>query len=177
MIEIPGEVRRREWGIVIGIRLIGKRRRGHLGQYPSEGDAALQAGAVLRAWRPGDRVRLRHSGSARKVKEVLERMHITGSARANWPVLELDGRILWMQGVQLEPEPGIEVSVSPVRPGRSGSAERGVGRAGRKPPILTGIPCRVYTRAGKLRSTIEATAHPGGRDSCLLPETFALSVT
>ena len=54
-------------------------------------------------------MRLRHSGGPRKVKEVLERMKVTGSGRALWPVLEVDGRIVWMKGVELEPEPGIEV--------------------------------------------------------------------
>ena len=65
--------------------------------------------ARLRNWRPGDRVRLHHSGGMRKVKEVLERMRVTGSGRALWPVLEVDGRIVWMKGVELEPEPGIVV--------------------------------------------------------------------
>lgn len=65
--------------------------------------------AVLRNWGPGDRVRLRHSGAPRKVKEILERLRVTGSARALWPVLELDGRILWMKGVELEPEMGLLV--------------------------------------------------------------------
>ena len=31
-------------------------------------------------------------------------MRVTGSDRARWPVLEVDGRIVWMQGVELEPE-------------------------------------------------------------------------
>jgi len=53
----------------------------------------------------------RLTGSPRKVKEVLERMHISGPSRASWPVLEMDGRIIWMQGVELEPEPGIEVLI------------------------------------------------------------------
>jgi tRNA(Ile)-lysidine synthase len=72
---------------------------------------APDAGSVarLRNWRPGDRVRLRHSGGLHKVKEVLERLRITGSGRALWPVLEVDGRIVWMKGVELEPEPGIGV--------------------------------------------------------------------
>ncbi|MFP5275553.1 MAG: tRNA lysidine(34) synthetase TilS [Acidobacteriota bacterium] len=67
--------------------------------------------AVLRTWTPGDRVRLRHSSAPRKVKEILERLRITGSARAVWPVLELDGRIVWMKGVELEPEAGLTVQV------------------------------------------------------------------
>ena len=63
--------------------------------------------ATLRNWKPGDRVRLRYSSGPRKVKEVLERCGLPEPAAALWPVLELDGRIVWMQGVELEPEPGI----------------------------------------------------------------------
>jgi tRNA(Ile)-lysidine synthase len=63
--------------------------------------------ATLRNWRPGDRVHLRHSSGPRKVKEVLERLRVTGTSRALWPVLELDGCIVWMQGVEVEPLPGI----------------------------------------------------------------------
>jgi tRNA(Ile)-lysidine synthase len=65
--------------------------------------------AKLRNWKPGDRVQLRYSSGPRKVKEVLERLKVTGSSRAFWPVLELDGRIVWMRGVELEPVPGIRV--------------------------------------------------------------------
>ena len=57
-------------------------------------------------------MRLRHSGGLRKVKEVLERLRVTGSMRAIWPVLEVGGRIVWMKGVELEPEPGIVVVVA-----------------------------------------------------------------
>lgn len=70
--------------------------------------------AILRNWKPGDRVTLRHSAGPRKVKEVLERLKVTGSSRALWPVLEIAGRILWMKGVELEPEQGIRVTVSPL---------------------------------------------------------------
>jgi tRNA(Ile)-lysidine synthase len=65
--------------------------------------------ATLRNWKPGDRVRLRYSSGPRKVKEVLERLKVTGSSRALWPVLELEGRIIWMRGVELEPVPGIRI--------------------------------------------------------------------
>jgi tRNA(Ile)-lysidine synthase len=72
--------------------------------------------ALLRSWKPGDRVRIRHSSSPRKIKEVLERMKVTGSDRALWPVLEFDGHIVWMRGIELEPEPGITVTASPLQP-------------------------------------------------------------
>lgn len=65
--------------------------------------------ATLRPWKAGDRVTLQHSSGPRKIKEVLERLKVSGEARAHWPVLELDGRILWMQGVAVQPEPGIRI--------------------------------------------------------------------
>jgi tRNA(Ile)-lysidine synthase len=68
--------------------------------------------ATLRPWKPGDRVHLRHSSGPRKVKEVLERLKIIGPARANWPVVEMAGRIVWMQGVAVEPEPGVEITAT-----------------------------------------------------------------
>ncbi|MGA3081913.1 MAG: tRNA lysidine(34) synthetase TilS [Terracidiphilus sp.] len=64
---------------------------------------------TLRNWKPGDRVRLQYSSGPRKAKEVMERLRVTGSGRKLWPVLELDGRIVWMKGVELEPTPGIRV--------------------------------------------------------------------
>ncbi len=78
---------------------------------PPASDARPQT-AVLRCWKAGDRVRLRHSSAPRKVKEVLERMKVTGSDRTNWPVLEYAGRIVWMKGVELEPDPGFAFGIS-----------------------------------------------------------------
>jgi tRNA(Ile)-lysidine synthase len=45
---------------------------------------------------------------------VLERLRVTGAARAVWPVLELDGRIVWMRGVDVDPEQGITVTAQPL---------------------------------------------------------------
>jgi tRNA(Ile)-lysidine synthase len=94
-VAIPGEV------IAFGMRL-----RIELAEpaMTTEGQTA-----VLRNWKPGDRLQLRYSSGPRKVKEVLERLKVTGSSRALWPVLELDGRIVWMRGVELEPAPGIRI--------------------------------------------------------------------
>jgi tRNA(Ile)-lysidine synthase len=68
--------------------------------------------ATLRNWKPGDRVRLRHSAGPRKVKEVLERLRVTGSDRAVWPVLEIGGQIVWMRGVDVEPDPELSISAT-----------------------------------------------------------------
>jgi tRNA(Ile)-lysidine synthase len=101
--EIPGEIEAPAWGIRVRVVFAA-------GSGITENETVRQA--VLRSWKPGDRVRLRHSGGPRKVKEVLERLRVFGSARTHWPVLELDGRVIWMQGVELEPEPGIEIRVA-----------------------------------------------------------------
>ncbi len=99
---IPGEIAAAAFGIRLRVLEVAGGARG--------GGAAVPGmTATLRNWRPGDRVHLRYSGGPRKVKEVLERMRVTGSSRAVWPVLEVDGRIVWMKGVELEPEQGIAV--------------------------------------------------------------------
>ena len=66
--------------------------------------------ATIRNWLPGDRVILRYSSGPRKVKEVLERLKVTGAARIEWPVVEWQGQILWMQGAELQPLPEIIIS-------------------------------------------------------------------
>ena len=46
------------------------------------------------------------------MKEVLGRLRVTGSSRALWPVLEFEDRIVWMQGVEVEPVPGIRITAT-----------------------------------------------------------------
>jgi len=96
---IPGEVAAPVFGIHLRISVSGPM------------PASVQQ-AQLRNWRPGDRVMLRHSSGPRKVKEVLERLRVTGSRRSIWPVLDVDGRIVWMKGVELEQVEGLEVVVT-----------------------------------------------------------------
>jgi len=103
-VSIPGEIAAPAFGLRLRIQLSAP-----AGQLPVSGQTAL-----LRNWKPGDRVLLRHSSGPRKVKEVLERLRVTGSGRALWPVLELDGRIVWMKGAELEPEPGMEFEATPL---------------------------------------------------------------
>ncbi|MGB9029811.1 MAG: tRNA lysidine(34) synthetase TilS, partial [Acidobacteriaceae bacterium] len=73
------------------------------------------APAILRAPRPGDRTRLRHSRGAKTLKEIFERMNIDAAARRAWPVLEWTGRIVWMKDVALEAEPGIPFAIEVMR--------------------------------------------------------------
>jgi tRNA(Ile)-lysidine synthase len=98
---VPGEIDAPAFGLHLRINL-------SVNGVASGGQGSAGAlHATLRNWRPGDRVTLRYSSGPRKVKEVLERLRVTGTSRSRWPVLELDGRIVWMRGVELQPEPGI----------------------------------------------------------------------
>ena len=106
VVSIPGQVAAPAFGIRVQIELSAG------AEQVSTAAPGPAATALLRCWRPGDRVHLRHSSGPRKVKEVLERLRVTGSSRTRWPVLECNGRIVWMQGVELEPEQGLSIVVA-----------------------------------------------------------------
>ena len=106
-VEIPGEIHSPEYGVWLKVE--------------PEGQTGAPCGtmATLSNWRPGDRVRIRYSRGMKKVKEVLERMRVTGNARALWPVLEVEGRIVWMRGVAVEPGPERVTELQGAETGRS----------------------------------------------------------
>jgi len=104
---IPGELAAMSFGCRLRLDLAGPAAASG-----SNGSEPLKA--VLRSWKPGDRVHLRYSSGPRKVKEVLERMKVTGDDRAQWPVLEVAGRIVWMRGVELQPDVEVCVSVESI---------------------------------------------------------------
>ena len=81
---IPGEIRAPEYGVCL------------------RAESPSTAPATLRPWKPGDRVTLRHSRGSKKVAEVLDRLHIVGAERKNWPVVESEGKIVWMRGAEVE---------------------------------------------------------------------------
>jgi tRNA(Ile)-lysidine synthase len=106
-IPVPGVTEVPAYALRIEIRLSNPELTGL--QTPDDAPSA-----TLRPWKPGDRVILRHSSGPKKVKEILERLKISGPERAFWPVLDWQGTILWMQGVQLESHPCIEVLATPL---------------------------------------------------------------
>jgi tRNA(Ile)-lysidine synthase len=131
-VAIPGTIDAPEFGVRLRIALVNHEAPGNGQETPENGHEAPENGpevlenglvggglpqtAILRNWKPGDRVRLRYSSGLRKVKEVLERKHVTGTERALWPVLEAGGRVVWMKGVELEPEPGLAITVDDAAP-------------------------------------------------------------
>ncbi len=127
-VAIPGEIDAPAFGLRVRIEYRDEARDAAAKGIPNSHSGAAGKTAILRNWMPGDRVRLRHSSSPRKVKEVLERLRVTGTDRAVWPVLEIDGQVLWMRGVELEPDP--ELSISEDFSG-AGDAEPPTPRTGR----------------------------------------------
>jgi tRNA(Ile)-lysidine synthase len=59
--------------------------------------------AVIRSVRPGDRVTPRYTRGPKKIKEILERMHVSASERSRTPLVVWQDHILWLKGVELEP--------------------------------------------------------------------------
>ena len=97
LLPVPGEVEAFGW------------------RFQAEGPQANES-AVVRNWRSGDRVTLRYSSGPRKIKEVLERLKVTGTARGEWPVVAWQGQIVWMQGAELVPVEGILLKVEKLAP-------------------------------------------------------------
>jgi tRNA(Ile)-lysidine synthase len=86
---LPGEVRSPEYDLWLRAECTGA-------------EPTTLRPAILRNWRSGDRVTLRYSRGPKKVAEVLDRLQVVGAARKNWPVVESDGKIIWMRGVEVD---------------------------------------------------------------------------
>ena len=106
-VKIPGEIDAPTFRLRLRIEIAGSAAAAGS---PDRHKEPRPISAILRNWKPGDRIRLRYSRGSRKVKEVLELLRVTGTDRAFWPVLEVNGRIVWMRGVEAEPELGLKIT-------------------------------------------------------------------
>jgi tRNA(Ile)-lysidine synthase len=82
--QLPGDIRAPEYGVCL------------------QGESTAEASAILRPWKAGDRLTLQHSRSPKKVADLLDRLHVIGAERKNWPVVESGGKIVWMRGVEVD---------------------------------------------------------------------------
>jgi len=71
--------------------------------YNRPNNGVLPGVVKVRNWQPGDRARLAYSKREKKVKEILQDMHVSGALRQLWPVIEVSGRIVWIRNCELEP--------------------------------------------------------------------------
>ncbi len=62
-------------------------------------DRALLASEVkVRNWRPGDRFWPSHTKVPKKIKELLQERHVTGTERKLWPVVVSETDVVWLRG-------------------------------------------------------------------------------
>jgi tRNA(Ile)-lysidine synthase len=104
---LPGEVEAEAFGLLFRAEAANLPNLPNLPNHQGE--------ALVRAWKPGDRVTLRYSRGPKKVKEVLERMRVPAPDRAGWPVVVYEGRVLWIRGAEAEPEPGVRITAEALK--------------------------------------------------------------
>jgi tRNA(Ile)-lysidine synthase len=61
-------------------------------------DAAQLSSLIVRNWRPGDRFWPAHTKAPKKVKELLQDLHLPQSKRRSWPVIVSGTEIIWVRG-------------------------------------------------------------------------------
>ena len=70
---------------------------------------------VLRNWRAGDHYLPANTSTKKKVKDLLNKLHITGTEKKMWPVIEKDGQLVWMRRFtvpeQFGPRPGSRTGI------------------------------------------------------------------
>jgi tRNA(Ile)-lysidine synthase len=52
----------------------------------------------IRNWRPGDRFWPTHTKAPKKIKELLQSLHLSGPERRLWPVVVSGKEVIWMRG-------------------------------------------------------------------------------
>lgn len=60
--------------------------------------ACGERGLTIRSWRAGDRFWPAHTRQPKKIKELLQDRHITGTEKRLWPVVESGDEVVWLRG-------------------------------------------------------------------------------
>jgi tRNA(Ile)-lysidine synthase len=100
-VEVPGEIRVPELGVIFRTKLIAVEALGKTYNSVWMGGLdqhKLPGKLILRNWRPGDHFRPLGSQKPRKLKELIGRKKIPARRRKGWPVLESGSEIVWVRG-------------------------------------------------------------------------------
>ncbi len=92
LLPLPGSVLVPELGTIISATMPVREGTG--------GNPMAEAGRklVVRNWQAGDRFWAPHSKAPKKIKELLQKRHLSAADRRLWPVVSDGTRILWMRG-------------------------------------------------------------------------------
>jgi tRNA(Ile)-lysidine synthase len=99
VLKVPGRVVVAELGGVIEALRVGPEPE--LAEYNPQQllrAESLPGELTIRNWRAGDRFWPAHTKAAKKVKELLQERHVSGTERSSWPVAVSEGQIVWMRG-------------------------------------------------------------------------------
>jgi tRNA(Ile)-lysidine synthase len=97
-LRVPGRIKVAETGTWFEAALVSVRVCG--GYNPDHLLDSTLLGKELRVrnWRAGDRYWPAHTKSPKKIKELLQELHITGSERKLWPVVVQGADVVWVRG-------------------------------------------------------------------------------
>jgi tRNA(Ile)-lysidine synthase len=95
-LRVPGRIKVPETGTWFEAALVSPRE----GYNPDHLLDSAMLGKELRVrnWRAGDRFWPVHTKSPKKIKELLQELHITGLERKLWPVVVLGADVVWVRG-------------------------------------------------------------------------------
>jgi len=98
-LSVPGRVKVPETATIFEAEavLIGNSSAGHNRDHLLE-TSALTKELRVRNWRPGDRFWPAHTKSPKKIKELLQELHIAQPERKLWPVVVSSDKIVWLRG-------------------------------------------------------------------------------
>jgi tRNA(Ile)-lysidine synthase len=102
---VPGRIAVPEAGVWFEAALIRKSAKAEYNRGNSLDPAMLSGKLQVRNWRAGDRFRPAHSKSPKKIKELLQKRHVTGRDRRLWPVVVCGDRVVWLRGFDAARQP------------------------------------------------------------------------
>jgi tRNA(Ile)-lysidine synthase len=128
VLPVPGEVGIPELGSVIRARVVSARARQAVACAASLNRSMLAGQLTVRNWRAGDRFCPAGTRSSKKLKELLQAgrlgQTLSPGDRRMWPVVESEGRIVWVRGfatpAALAPSQSDAVVIEEVETGPEG---------------------------------------------------------
>ena len=116
LLPIPGSIVIHEAGVRFEATLVRTSEEAEYNRGNSLDPAKLSGNLQVRNWKAGDRFMPAHSKSPKKIKELLQKRHVTGKERKLWPVVVSGDEVIWLRGFNVPakwqpPEDATEVLV------------------------------------------------------------------